>query len=364
MTSLTTQVILLREFVSVFQGNELVIGAVLASWMMLTGAGAFLGRLSGPWPCGGSLPLPRLRARDAPPRHGAHTADDAQRRVHVREHGRDTPGTLRLASPPRPFCIFSGFLFTLFVHLISSLEGENRAARVYALESLGSHRRRGRASPRPHLAPRNVPGALCPPSHRPRSRLLPRMEREGRVHGRRGARHGGTGIHGLLVTDRADVWTRGFLFPGQDIVYFRDTPYGNLTLTRQGSEISFFENCMLMFSTNNPTPNEEAVHYCMVQRGSHRRVLLVGGGIAGTPAEILKYGVEGIDYVEINPWIIGIGKKVHRARSTTPASRSSRVTPGCTSERRRCGTTPSSSISRTRRRHRSTGSTRSSSFRI
>ncbi|HTY57959.1 MAG TPA: hypothetical protein VMF59_04040, partial [Bacteroidota bacterium] len=44
MTSLTTQVILLREFVSVFQGNELVIGAVLASWMMLTGAGAFLGR--------------------------------------------------------------------------------------------------------------------------------------------------------------------------------------------------------------------------------------------------------------------------------------------------------------------------------
>ena len=44
MTALATQIILLREFVSVFQGNELVIGVVLAGWMMLTGAGAFLGR--------------------------------------------------------------------------------------------------------------------------------------------------------------------------------------------------------------------------------------------------------------------------------------------------------------------------------
>ncbi len=43
-TSIIAQVILLREFMAVFNGNELVIGLVLANWMILTGLGAFLGK--------------------------------------------------------------------------------------------------------------------------------------------------------------------------------------------------------------------------------------------------------------------------------------------------------------------------------
>jgi spermidine synthase len=37
--------------------------------------------------------------------------------------------------------------------------------------------------------------------------------------------------------------------------------------------------------------------------------LLIGGGISGTAQEILKHGVGRIDYLEMNPWIIGIGRK-------------------------------------------------------
>ena len=36
----------LREFLSIFQGNELVIGVVLATWMVLTGLGSFLGKFA------------------------------------------------------------------------------------------------------------------------------------------------------------------------------------------------------------------------------------------------------------------------------------------------------------------------------
>ena len=42
--TLLSQVILLREFLTLFSGNELVIGIILANWMLLTGLGAFLGR--------------------------------------------------------------------------------------------------------------------------------------------------------------------------------------------------------------------------------------------------------------------------------------------------------------------------------
>jgi len=38
------QIILLREFMFVFGGNELIIGVILANWMVLTGIGAFAGK--------------------------------------------------------------------------------------------------------------------------------------------------------------------------------------------------------------------------------------------------------------------------------------------------------------------------------
>ena len=44
-TSIITQVVLLREAFAVFDGNELIMGVVLASWLLLTGFGSYLGRL-------------------------------------------------------------------------------------------------------------------------------------------------------------------------------------------------------------------------------------------------------------------------------------------------------------------------------
>ena len=43
-TTLVTQIVLLREFLTVFYGNELVIGIVLTNWMVLTAAGSAAGR--------------------------------------------------------------------------------------------------------------------------------------------------------------------------------------------------------------------------------------------------------------------------------------------------------------------------------
>ncbi len=43
-TSTITQIILLREFLSVFYGNELVIGIILGNWMIITGIGSYLGK--------------------------------------------------------------------------------------------------------------------------------------------------------------------------------------------------------------------------------------------------------------------------------------------------------------------------------
>ena len=46
MSSLMTQIVTLREFMNVLAGNELVIGLVLANWLLLTGCCSYLGRFT------------------------------------------------------------------------------------------------------------------------------------------------------------------------------------------------------------------------------------------------------------------------------------------------------------------------------
>ncbi len=44
ISSIITQILVVREFMSVFYGNELVFGIILANWLLLTGIGSYLGR--------------------------------------------------------------------------------------------------------------------------------------------------------------------------------------------------------------------------------------------------------------------------------------------------------------------------------
>jgi len=46
LITISTQIVLLREFLSIFYGNELVVGMILTNWMLLTGLGAYIGRIS------------------------------------------------------------------------------------------------------------------------------------------------------------------------------------------------------------------------------------------------------------------------------------------------------------------------------
>jgi spermidine synthase len=44
LTALIVQIIFLREFLTLFWGNELVVGVIIGNWMLLTTAGAVAGK--------------------------------------------------------------------------------------------------------------------------------------------------------------------------------------------------------------------------------------------------------------------------------------------------------------------------------
>lgn len=308
VTSVTTQIILLRECVAIFCGNELVLGLVIGIWMVLTAAGSFLGKFFYRFAsrrralpvalfCISTLPLLSvffLRFL----RNDVFAAGSMIGIVQM---------LLVSIVVLAPYCLAAGALFAFLAFTAPERSGTGRIGLVYSWEAAGS-----------------VIGgvlfnilliALFDTFQCLSILLIVNMGLLAACAWRDGLSKPGTILTALLVLVlagmiflRLDVLTRRSLFPGQEIVYLRDTPYGNLTVTRQSDQLNFFENSLLMFSTDDVVTNEESVHYALLQRSSPRRVLLIGGGISGAAQEILKYGVERIDYCEMNPWVIEIGR--------------------------------------------------------
>lgn len=307
-TSIVTQVILLREFLSAFYGNELVLGIVLASWMLLTGIGSFLGRYSA-----------KIRSRVTlivfsliliailPP------ATVLLFRV-LRNVVFPVGGTISISGVLyssfallMPYCLISGFMFSLFALTISELYRANLITRVYSLEAIGS------------IAGGVVFNLVLVFFLKTFQSLLVVLAFDCVVAFVLSLRGNSTaakytvasvliGALVLGVVSSPDDVTKALLFRDQHVLYYKDTPYGSLTITSQGGQENFYEDNLLLFSTNDATQNEEAVHYAMIQHSNPRTVLLISGGISGMTKEILKYGVDRIDYVELNPWIVDIGK--------------------------------------------------------
>jgi spermidine synthase len=98
-------------------------------------------------------------------------------------------------------------------------------------------------------------------------------------------------------------------YPGQRILFRKNSPYGKLIVTESAGQFNFIENGLPILSTHNVEQIEETVHYAMAQRPDARQVLLVSGGVSGTAKEILKYGVGEVTYVELDPLILEAGRE-------------------------------------------------------
>lgn len=101
-----------------------------------------------------------------------------------------------------------------------------------------------------------------------------------------------------------EKWSLQQKYKSQNIIFRGQSPYGDLVVTQSAGQYNFIQNGVPFFSTGNLEQIEESVHYPMSQRPDAKNVLLVGGGVAGTACEILKYHSSKIDYVELDPLVI------------------------------------------------------------
>jgi len=98
--------------------------------------------------------------------------------------------------------------------------------------------------------------------------------------------------------------TREMQWKNNNLIESIDSIYGNIAVLEKDREYIFYENGVLMFTTEESELNEELIHFPLLEHGNPKTILLVGGGISRNINEVLKHPVERVVYVELDPKII------------------------------------------------------------
>jgi len=306
VSAMMTQLSLMRELLSAFSGNEMVLGIVLGNWLLLTGIGSLVGKTAS------RLKRPVMALVFAQifvavlPIAQVFLLRSLRNVVFVRGAMVGVAETVISCFVLLvPYCSITGYLLALAPRLLSRREDASSIGEVYFLDSIGDilggfvftfvlvhfldHFRIlyfpallnlfFAAALAVALGRRILLGSVC---------LI------------------ATALLAVMVLVDLDHLATGLQYAPLKVVHRGNSPYGNLVVTESAGQHDFVESGVPLFSTDNVEQVEESVHYAMIQRPRSARVLLISGGVSGTAKEILKYPVQKVQYVELDPMIVEV----------------------------------------------------------
>jgi spermidine synthase len=91
----------------------------------------------------------------------------------------------------------------------------------------------------------------------------------------------------------------------------RNSPYGNVTVTRQREQVTFFYNGLPIITTPFPdlTFVQEFGNLPLLFHESPEDILVINAGAGGLINEVLKHSIKRLDYAELDPLLIEMVKK-------------------------------------------------------
>jgi spermidine synthase len=310
-TAAIAQIVLMRELMVVFYGNEISLGLMLASWLFWTAAGSAIAGRFAREPRRLMAGLEALVALALP---ATILAVRASKAVLETVPGESLgPGPMLLGSllTLSVFCVLSGALFAagsrLYADQAATSMGEATGS-VYLLEALGS-------AAGGVLAGLVLVRCVAPLEIALGLGLLNLLAAAGLVIRARFARIAAMGaLAGVAVLlalpfglPRLETASLERFWRGFHLVANRNSVYGNLAVVRTEGASSLYENGLNLFNVPDPAAAEEAVHYALLEHPSPRSLLLIGGGVNGSLAQALKHAsLERIDYVELDPAILDL----------------------------------------------------------
>jgi spermidine synthase len=299
ISSISTQLVIIREMMSTFGGNEIVMGVTLGLWLLFTGAGSKLGTV-----CAkisktekalfighiliAVLPFMQVAAIRAIPLF----------RLQGELLGL---GSVLGASSLilLPYCIVSGGILPVAGCL---LKEKDTPRKVYIADAIG-----------------DIAGGLLFSlvlvylfSHWSTLIILGLINLlAGLIIASSSAAIPVVTILavGLFCSLPIDTVTQSWHFPGQQLLTLKNTRYAQLGITKSEEQLNVLQDAVPLFSTENPE-TEALAHLSLSQIEKPDAVLLISGGIFGTIKELSKHHPSHIDYVELDPAILELAPMI------------------------------------------------------
>ena len=323
VTAIITQVILIRELIVTFSGNELSIGLILANWLILEAVGSFL---AGRWASyfkSEYIPYTFLQGLIAIilpmiiylTRIVRHYLDL------VPGEGIDiiticyTSFLLLI-----PVGLINGAQFSFGCKLLSSSEKKDASliGRVYVFEALGSIigglvatyiclQYLNTIQTVYMLSVLNVISALFLIYTMPTEKYKSFGKKTLLIKILQG---------GLLIflifsglTGQIDYVNRQSerqQWPDYKVISYQNSIYGNVTFLEREDQWHLLSNGVSIATL--PVPDiatiEDLAHFPLLFHPNPEKILLIGGGMSGLTDEVLKYKPEIVDYAELDPLLI------------------------------------------------------------
>lgn len=314
MAGMAAQVLVLRELLVAFQGNELTLGLVLAIWVAAEAVGVWAGRrfsASGDSPAWYSrfyalglaaIPVSFYLARLSRPLLSVPAGQ-------ALGAGEMVVAALLAAGPA---ALTHGFLFALACRVAGSSGDRGQGpARVYIQETAGTLV--GAIAVTVFLAvgwrASSVLGAVLVAAGLGCLRIRSTDER-GPARRRRWPAVAAVVLLvwavGAPLLQHLDRWSIGRQWSGQDIVFHADSPHGNVAVVRTGRQYAVHYGGLLAAAV--PVPDvelqESLAHLPLVFHPRPEAVLVLAGGAGGLLAEIQEHPVRRITYVELDPALL------------------------------------------------------------
>lgn len=113
----------------------------------------------------------------------------------------------------------------------------------------------------------------------------------------------------FISADEINFQTTKLRFPGQELIESKNSLYGNITVTKTDNQYNFYESGLFLGADKEEILNEYLVHFPLLYHPNPENILLIGTGFNGALGEILKHQPNKIYYLELDPELIKTAEK-------------------------------------------------------
>jgi spermidine synthase len=304
ISSVLTQLLTIREFLAQFQGNEIVIALILFNWLTLGGIGTLMARVIVRHSRKPTANILAWLSLVLGPLALLQILAIRQLRDVIFIQGSSVgfyPTLLFSLLTIAPYCLLLGFVLPYSLYVLRTDTADYPGARLYITDNIGdisggvlfSFALVFLVSPLTALFLAHLPllvssYLLFAPSRRNKPGVLTAVVFAAAILG------GSIGLENISLAPAEGK-----------VVFYRETRYGRIAVHQDQEQFTLFENGVPMFSNQNLSIAEETIHYPLSQLDAIQNVLLISAE-GGVMAELKKYPIQSIDYVELDPEVAAV----------------------------------------------------------